>query len=63
MNKPVNQSEFKTPTVTTGSLPKSSKVYTALKARPGINEKRRGAQKARPGMKHNRREAKEKPFA
>ncbi|MEP1230431.1 MAG: phosphomethylpyrimidine synthase ThiC [Litorimonas sp.] len=36
MNKPVNQSEFKTPEVTTGGLPSSSKVYTAPDMAPDL---------------------------
>ncbi|MGB0907014.1 MAG: phosphomethylpyrimidine synthase ThiC, partial [Maricaulaceae bacterium] len=36
MNKPIDQSQFVTPTVTTGSLPNSSKVYTAPAAAPDI---------------------------
>ena len=34
MNKPIDQSEFQTPEVTSGALPSSSKVYTAPKADP-----------------------------
>jgi len=36
MNKPVDQSEFKTPEVTTGPLPASTKTYTAPKADPSL---------------------------
>lgn len=36
MNKPVNQSEFQTPEVTTGALPASTKVYTNPKADPSL---------------------------
>ena len=36
MNKPVNQSEFQTPEVTTGPLPASTKVYTNPKADPSL---------------------------
>ena len=36
MNKPVDQSEFQTPEVTTGALPASSKVYTAPDAAPDL---------------------------
>ena len=36
MNKPINQSEFKTPEVTTGGLPSSSKVYTAPDMAPDL---------------------------
>lgn len=36
MNKPIDQSEFKTPVVTTGSLPASSKVYTAPNMAPDL---------------------------
>ena len=36
MNKPIDQSEFKTPDVTTGGLPSSTKVYTAPEAAPDI---------------------------
>ena len=36
MNKPVDQSEFQTPEVTTGPLPSSSKVYTAPAADPSL---------------------------
>jgi len=36
MNKPIDQSEFQTPTVTTGALPSSSKVYTAPKDAPEL---------------------------
>jgi len=36
MNKPVNQSEFQTPEVTTGPLPASTKVYTHPKADPSL---------------------------
>jgi len=41
MNKPINQSEFQTPTVTTGPLPASTKDYTAPKAAPDIRVPRR----------------------
>ena len=34
MNKPIDQSEFQTPEVTSGALPSSSKVYTAPDADP-----------------------------
>ncbi len=37
MNKPVNQSEFQTPEVTTGALPASTKVYTHPKADPTLS--------------------------
>ena len=36
MNKPIDQSEFQTPEVTTGALPSSSKVYTAPEADPTL---------------------------
>jgi len=36
MNKPIDQSEFQTPEVTTGALPSSSKVYTAPDADPSL---------------------------
>ena len=36
MNKPIDQSEFKTPVVTSGALPSSSKVYTAPDADPTL---------------------------
>ncbi len=36
MNKPIDQSEFQTPEVTTGALPSSTKVYTAPKADPSL---------------------------
>ena len=36
MNKVIDQSEFKTPDVTTGALPSSSKVYTAPEADPSL---------------------------
>ena len=36
MNKPINQSEFQTPEVTSGPLPSSSKVYTAPDADPTL---------------------------
>ena len=36
MNKPINQSEFQTPEVTSGPLPSSSKVYTAPAADPSL---------------------------
>jgi len=36
MNKPIDQSEFKTPDVTTGGLPSSSKVYTAPASAPDL---------------------------
>ena len=36
MNKPIDQSQFVTPTVTTGSLPNSSKVYTAPESAPDL---------------------------
>jgi len=36
MNKPINQSEFQTPEVTSGPLPSSSKVYTAPDADPSL---------------------------
>ncbi|WP_427450178.1 phosphomethylpyrimidine synthase ThiC [Litorimonas sp. WD9-15] len=37
MNKPVNQSEFQTPEVTTGALPASTKIYTHPKADPTLS--------------------------
>jgi len=36
MNKPIDQSEFETPKVTSGPLPSSSKVYTAPDADPSL---------------------------
>ncbi|MGB6231345.1 MAG: phosphomethylpyrimidine synthase ThiC, partial [Litorimonas sp.] len=36
MNKPLTQDDFKTPTVTTGPLPASEKVYTAPTADPTL---------------------------
>ncbi|MEE9347062.1 MAG: phosphomethylpyrimidine synthase ThiC [Robiginitomaculum sp.] len=36
MNKPIDQSQFETPTVTTGALPSSSKVYTAPASAPDL---------------------------
>ena len=36
MNKPVDQSQFQTPEVTTGPLPASTKTYTAPKADPSL---------------------------
>ena len=36
MNKPVNQSDFVTPEVTTGPLPASTKTYTNPKADPSL---------------------------
>ena len=36
MNKPIDQSQFKTPEVTIGALPSSSKVYTAPEADPTL---------------------------
>ena len=36
MNKPIDQSEFQTPEVTSGALPSSSKVYTAPDADPSL---------------------------
>ena len=36
MNKPIDQSEFRTPEVTSGALPSSSKVYTAPDADPTL---------------------------
>ena len=36
MNKPVDQSQFQTPEVTTGALPASTKVYTHPKADPSL---------------------------
>ena len=41
MNKPVSQAEFETPTVTTGPLPASRKVYTHPQADPSLNVPRR----------------------
>ncbi|MEM6556725.1 MAG: phosphomethylpyrimidine synthase ThiC, partial [Pseudomonadota bacterium] len=41
MNKPIPQSEFETPTVTTGALPSSRKVYTHPKADPTLSVPRR----------------------
>ena len=41
MNKPIDQSEFKTPDVTTGPLPSSRKVYTHPKADPSLSVPRR----------------------
>ncbi|MEL7111672.1 MAG: phosphomethylpyrimidine synthase, partial [Pseudomonadota bacterium] len=41
MNKPVDQSEFETPEVTTGTLPSSRKVYTHPKADPSLSVPRR----------------------
>ena len=41
MNKPVVQSEFETPEVTTGPLPASRKVYTHPKADPSLSVPRR----------------------
>ncbi|MEL6857121.1 MAG: phosphomethylpyrimidine synthase ThiC [Pseudomonadota bacterium] len=41
MNKPVDQSEFETPKVTTGPLPSSRKVYTHPKADPSLSVPRR----------------------
>ncbi|MEO0451731.1 MAG: phosphomethylpyrimidine synthase ThiC [Pseudomonadota bacterium] len=41
MNKPVDQSEFETPDVTTGPLPSSRKVYTHPKADPTLSVPRR----------------------
>ncbi|MEM1152047.1 MAG: phosphomethylpyrimidine synthase ThiC, partial [Pseudomonadota bacterium] len=41
MNKPTPQSEFQTPTVTTGPLPSSRKVYTHPKADPTLSVPRR----------------------
>ncbi|MHA7857143.1 MAG: phosphomethylpyrimidine synthase ThiC [Henriciella sp.] len=41
MNKPVDQSEFETPEVTTGPLPSSRKVYTHPKADPSLSVPRR----------------------
>ena len=37
MNKPVDQSQFKTPEVTTGPLPASTKVYTHPVADPTLS--------------------------
>ncbi|MCF6275727.1 MAG: phosphomethylpyrimidine synthase ThiC [Robiginitomaculum sp.] len=37
MNKPIDQSEFKTPTVTTGALPASTKFFTNPASAPGIS--------------------------
>ena len=36
MNKPIDQSQFQTPDVTTGALPASTKVYTNPKAAPDL---------------------------
>jgi phosphomethylpyrimidine synthase len=36
MNKPIDQSQFQTPVVTSGPLPSSSKVYTAPTAAPDL---------------------------
>ena len=36
MNKPIDQSQFQTPTVTTGALPASTKTYTHPKAAPDL---------------------------
>ncbi|MEM9599970.1 MAG: phosphomethylpyrimidine synthase ThiC [Pseudomonadota bacterium] len=36
MNKPLSQDDFQTPTVTTGPLPASEKVYTAPEADPSL---------------------------
>ncbi len=41
MNKPVDQSEFETPKVTTGPLPSSRKVFTHPKADPSLSVPRR----------------------
>ncbi|MBF33271.1 MAG: phosphomethylpyrimidine synthase [Hyphomonadaceae bacterium] len=41
MNKPTSQSDFQTPTVTTGALPASRKVYTHPKADPTLSVPRR----------------------
>jgi phosphomethylpyrimidine synthase len=41
MNKPVDQSEFETPEVTTGPLPSSRKVFTHPKADPSLSVPRR----------------------
>ncbi|MCR9194874.1 MAG: phosphomethylpyrimidine synthase ThiC [Hyphomonas sp.] len=41
MNKPVDQSEFETPQVTTGPLPSSRKVFTHPKADPSLSVPRR----------------------
>ena len=41
MNKPIDQSEFKTPQVTTGPLPASRKDYTSPKSAPGLRVPRR----------------------
>ena len=41
MNKPVDQSEFETPEVTTGPLPSSHKVFTHPKADPSLSVPRR----------------------
>ena len=41
MNKPVDQSEFETPKVTTGALPSSRKVFTHPKADPSLSVPRR----------------------
>ncbi len=37
MNKPIDQSQFQTPTVTTGALPASTKTYTHPKAAPDLS--------------------------
>jgi phosphomethylpyrimidine synthase len=37
MNKPIDQSQFQTPTVTTGALPASTKVFTNPTAAPDIS--------------------------
>jgi phosphomethylpyrimidine synthase len=37
MNKPIDQSQFETPTVTTGPLPASTKTYTHPKAAPDLS--------------------------
>ena len=36
MNKPIDQSQFQTPTVTTGALPASTKTYTHPKSAPDL---------------------------
>ncbi|MEO1188339.1 MAG: phosphomethylpyrimidine synthase ThiC, partial [Pseudomonadota bacterium] len=41
MNKPIDQSEFETPEVTTGPLPSSRKVFTHPKADPSLSVPRR----------------------
>ena len=41
MNKPIDQSEFETPEVTTGPLPSSRKVFTHPKADPSLSIPRR----------------------